>query len=75
MTSQPPPINFRDIHVGAGLAECLAVTGAWDEFDLLVRSQPEICPEIATWFCEPGDPEAPAIAEAVRRARLVIQSG
>lgn len=70
--SQPPPKNFRELHVGAGLAECLAVTGAWEEFDALIHEQPWICPEIVTWFCEPGDPEAPALAEAVRRAKLLL---
>lgn len=42
-SSTPPPHNFREVHKGAALAECLAVTGAWDEFDLLLSEQPHIC--------------------------------
>lgn len=71
--SEPPPHNFRDLHTGAALAECLAVTGAWIEFDLLLREQPQICPDILRWYCEPGDPEAPAFWEARRRAEVAIQ--
>lgn len=72
-TSTPPPHNFRELHTGAALAECLAVTRAWDEFDLLLREQPHICPAIVRWFCEPGDSEEAALSEAKKRAERVLR--
>ena len=66
--------NFRELHQGGILAECLAVAGAWAEFDELLQDEPCLCSQIALWSCEPGDPEASALWEARRRAQDQLAS-
>lgn len=68
--SCPPPCDFRQRSRGADLAEMLAVTGAWDEFDHLLKAEPNIVASIAKWIFPADDSEAPALAEAQRRAAL-----
>lgn len=70
--SAPPPHDFRERFTGAGLADCLMVTGAWDELTALLMAQPEICAAILTWFTEPGDIEYPFFVEGHRIAREVL---
>lgn len=70
--SAPPPHNFREMHTGTGLAECLIVTGAWDELEELLLFEPEICAKILSWYAPPGDGEYPFVVVGQRIAREVL---
>ena len=67
---EPFPSDFRDHYKGGMLAEALALTSAWDEFDALIASDPAAQGSVLTWIYPPEDPDAVAYAEARRRAAV-----
>ena len=67
---EPFPSDFRDHYKGGMLAEALALTGAWDEFDALIAGDPAVRGSVLTWIYPPEDPDAVAYAEARRRAAV-----
>lgn len=67
---QPFPCDFRDHYKGGVLAEALALTGAWDEFDAMIASDLAVQGSVLAWIYAPDDPDVAAYAEAQRRAAV-----
>ena len=67
---EPFPSDFRDHYKGGVLAEALALTGAWDEFDAVIASDLAVQGSVLAWIYPPDDPDASAYAEAQRRAAV-----
>ena len=67
---EPIPSDFRDHCKGGVLAEALALTGAWDEFDALIASDRAVQGNVLAWIYTPDDPDVAAYAEAQRRAAV-----
>ena len=67
---EPVPSGFRNHHRGGGLAEALALTGAWAEFDALIASDLAVQGSVLAWSYPPDDPDVAAYSEAQRRAAV-----
>ena len=67
---EPFPNDFRNHYRGGVLAEALALTGAWDEFDALIASDLAVRGSVLAWIYPPDDLDVAAYSEALRRAAI-----
>ena len=67
---EPFRSDFRDHYKGGVLAEALALTRAWDEFDAIIAGDLAVRGSVLAWVYPPDDPDVAAYTEAQRRAAV-----